>query len=105
MAILERLDAGINQAHSEAHEILEIDITADDYAELMAFAAQFDTQQLEELCLDMHGQTYRGCPLVIDRMIPESGILRDDGAEALPNDAMAHLSERITIGEALLTPR
>jgi len=105
MAILERLDAGINQAHSEGREILEIDISADDYAELMAFAGQFDTQHLEELCLDMLKQTYRGYPLIIDRIIPESGILRDDGAEALPDDAMAQLSGRITIGEALLAPR
>ena len=105
MAILERLDAAINQAHGEAREIIEIDITTDDYTELMAFAAQFDTEQLEELSLNMLEQTYRSYPLVIDRMIPESGILRDDGAEALPNDAKAHLNERITIGEALLGPR
>ena len=102
MAILERLDAAINHAHSQVHEIIEIDITANDYAELMAFAAHFDTAQLEELRLNMLEQTYRGYPLVIDRMLPESGILRDDGAEALPNDDMAHLSDRITIGESLL---
>jgi hypothetical protein len=89
MAILERLDAAINHAHSEAHEIIEIDITADDYAELMAFAAQFDTGQLEELRLDMLEQTYRGYPMVINRKIVESGIVHEEGAEALPNDAMA----------------
>lgn len=105
MAILERLDVAINTAHSDAQEIIEIDITAEDYAELMGFAAQFDTAQLEELRLDMHNQTYRGYPLIIDRMIPESGILREDGAEALPDDAVAHLDDRITIGDALLEPR
>ena len=42
MAVLERLNVAINAAHSEAREIIELDITTNDYAELMEFAAQFD---------------------------------------------------------------
>jgi hypothetical protein len=102
MAVLERLDVAINAAHSEAREIIELDITTNDYAELMEFAAQFDTQQLEELQLNMFEQTYRGYPLIINRTLRQSGILREDGAEALPDDATAHLNERIAIGGTLL---
>jgi hypothetical protein len=101
MAILERLDLAISNAHSDGRGIIEVDITTDDYAELMTFAAQFDSKQLEELQLNMLKQTYCGYALVINGAAPESGILRDDGSEALPNDAVAHQGSRIAIGEAL----
>lgn len=102
MAILERLDVAINKAQLDGREVIEIDITPVDYRELMTFAAQFDEAQLEELQLDMARQTYCGHKLVIEKDLPESGIVRDDGAEALPDDDVAHLSERLTIGEGLL---
>ena len=98
MSILQRLDVAISKAHSEAHEVIELDITADDYVELMGFAAEIDDRRLEEAQLDMTNQTYRGYPFRMLSGLRESGVIRDDGAEPLPTDRIAEQDSRIVLG-------
>lgn len=63
MTILDRLDGTIKVAHDAGTEITEIDLTDEDYAELMVFASAFDDAALDQMMLDMSAKTYKRYPL------------------------------------------
>lgn len=63
MTILDRLDGTIKIAQDAGAEITEIDLTDEDYAELMVFASAFDDAALEQMMLDMSAKTYKHYPL------------------------------------------
>ena len=95
MHVIQKMDAAITLMQSQGHEVIEIDLTADDYADLMAYAAEISDEGLEGMRLNMREQTYLGHPIVIREELPISGILVVDGAEALPSDYLVERHSRI----------
>lgn len=95
MSVIQRLDVAIQQAQLNGHDILEVDINQDDYADLMKFAAEYDESGLRQIGLDMLHQTYHGYKLVVEKGLPESGIILDSGAQALPIDEIAESLSKI----------
>lgn len=97
MSVLERMDTAINTTLSEGAEIVELELTADDYVELMEFATDLSPESLEGLQLDLQAQTYRGFRFEVLHGAPVSGILTEEGADRLPynNETDGHItSER-----------
>ncbi|MBW8733468.1 MAG: hypothetical protein JF571_04010 [Asticcacaulis sp.] len=94
MSIRDRLDTAINKALAQGHDVIELDISTGDYEDLTGLVDAMDDDELEQSGIDLDAKRYRGHRLVLDPDLPESGIIRDDGAEALPDDDMAVLSER-----------
>ncbi|MEM9964757.1 MAG: hypothetical protein AAGC58_05360 [Asticcacaulis sp.] len=97
MSVLERMDTAINTTLSEGAEIIELELTPEDYAELMKFAADMPPESLEGLQLDLQAQTYRGFSFEVLHGTPVSGILTEEGADRLPynNETDGHItSER-----------
>ena len=83
MSILERLDATIHTAAETGTLIESFDLTEEDYAELMAFAAGFDDEALMAMRLDMIRQTYKDYPLRPDRQVLGSTVHLESGDENL----------------------
>ncbi len=83
MNVIDRLDEAIRVASNTGATIDEIDLTSEDYADLMAFVAQFDEAGLTQMQLDMVAQTYKDYPLRYDMTAEESLAQLDDGGTVL----------------------
>ena len=96
MLVIQKMDAAINLMQSQGHEVIEIDLTAEDYAALALFVADFDYDALEQMRLDLKEPTYQGHPIVINSFVPISGIVIEDGAEGFPTDFLTERHTRIS---------